>query len=106
MKKTIWISFDLALGGDYENLYAWLDDLEAKECGSGMAVIEFETQGDIPGELKTVLTECVSFAKNDRVYVIWREGDKIRGKFLVGKRKSAPWKGYGAAVELEDVEAG
>lgn len=105
MKKTVWMTFDLALGGDYESLYAWLDDAEAKECGNGVAVFEFETQGNLEEELTSALTQRINFKKNDRVYAIWREGQKVRGKFLVGKRKSAPWKGYGAAVELEDVEA-
>ena len=105
MKKTVWISFDLALGGDYENLYAWLDDMEAKECGNGFAVIDFEADEDLPEELKEELCERVSFSKKDRIYALWSEDGKIKGRFLVGKRKFAPWKGFGAKTELEDVEA-
>ena len=73
MKKTVWISFDLALGGDYENLYAWLDDMEAKECGNGFAVIDFEADEDLPEELKEELCERVSFSKKDRIYALWSE---------------------------------
>ena len=32
-RSTIWISYDLGVRGDYENLYSWLDTHGAKECG-------------------------------------------------------------------------
>ena len=32
-EQMIWLSYDLGVDGDYENLYAWLDHKEAKECG-------------------------------------------------------------------------
>ena len=38
-KQVIWISFDLGIRGDYENLYAWLDEHGAKECGDNFASI-------------------------------------------------------------------
>lgn len=38
MKQLIWISYDLGVSGDYENLYAWLDDHGAKECGQSNRV--------------------------------------------------------------------
>ena len=106
MKKTVWLSFDLAVGGDYENLYAWLDDHEAKECGDGLAMIEFAAEGEIHDALKGDLTKQVNFSKKDRVYAVWREEDKTRGRFLVGKRKFAPWEGYGTHNQTEDVEVG
>jgi len=31
-----WLSFDLGLRGNYELLYAWLDAMEAKECGDNV----------------------------------------------------------------------
>ena len=37
MKKFIWLSYDLGIGGDYESLYSWLDNHEAKECGDSVA---------------------------------------------------------------------
>lgn len=39
--KTIWISYDLGVGGDYEGLYAWLDNNEATECGDSLDVREY-----------------------------------------------------------------
>lgn len=105
MKKTVWLSFDIALGGDYENLYAWLDEQGAKECGEGLATIEFEFDHDFLQELMESLSRSVSFSKKDRIYAVWRESDKMKGRFLVGKRKYAPWEGYGAKEQIEDVEA-
>ncbi len=104
MKKTVWLSFDLAIGGDYESLYAWLDDHQAKECGDGLAVIEFNADGDLLDALKEDLSKQVNFSKKDRVYAVWRDVDKTRGRFLVGKRKFAPWEGYGTRNQPEDVE--
>lgn len=105
MIKTVWLSFDLAVGGDYESLYAWLDNHEAKECGDGLAVFKFETEGDLLSALKEDLSQQISFSKKDRVYAIWREADKIKGSFLIGKRKFAPWEGYGTRTQAADVDA-
>ena len=54
-----------------------------------------ENKEDVVEQLKTNLNENVSFSKRDRVYIVWREGSKIRGKFIFGSRKSPPWAGYG-----------
>jgi len=104
MKKTVWLSFDLAVGGDYENLYAWLDDHAAKECGDGLAMLDFDAEGELLDTLKEDLSKQVNFSKKDRVYAVWRDDDKTRGRFLVGKRKFAPWEGYGTRNQAEDVE--
>ena len=42
MEKAIWLSFDLGVKGDYESLYAWLDNHEAIECGDGTAFLKYE----------------------------------------------------------------
>jgi hypothetical protein len=44
MQKTIWISFDLGVKGDYEQLYAWLDNHGAKECGPNLATLRYAFQ--------------------------------------------------------------
>ena len=51
MQKTIWISFDLGVKGDYEQLYAWLDNHEAKECGPNLATLRYAFQEDLLTEL-------------------------------------------------------
>lgn len=103
MKKLIWISYDLGLKGDYENLYAWLDSHKAKECGTNCAAFWFEFNKDLLKELTEDLKAKVSLSKTDRIYVIYPEPEpslKRKGKFLFGKRKPAPWAGY--AIEYEE----
>ena len=34
----IWLSFDLGISGDYEGMYAWLDDKNAQECARASRV--------------------------------------------------------------------
>ncbi len=46
MKKTIWLSYDLGVKGDYEGLYAWLDDHGAIECGESVAFFNFEIKNE------------------------------------------------------------
>ncbi len=90
-----WLSFDLGLRGKYEELYEWLDKLEAQECGDNVATFETEkTREQINDELSGLLDEKA------RVYIINR---KKGGKFILGKRKPAPWVGY-AKVSLESAE--
>ena len=33
------------VGGDYEGLYSWLDDHDAKECGDSVASLAFSHDG-------------------------------------------------------------
>ncbi|MBT3069706.1 hypothetical protein KKP04_02325 [Rhodomicrobium sp. Az07] len=107
MKSTIWISYDLGIQGDYENLYAWLDDKKAKECGDSFAVLTFEFTDSLTKELKKELSEVVKLDKRARVYVIYRdrETNKNKGKFIVGGRKAAPWTGYShSSSDIVDEE--
>ena len=92
-----WISFDLGLQGNYEQLYAWLDQQDyktkgdrqgAKECGDNLATfVSSKSRSAIAKELKSRL----SGQRNARVYIITMESG---GKFFIGTRKFAPWKGY------------
>lgn len=94
-----WLSYDLGLRGNYEDLYEWLDNMEAVECGESLAsFITDKTRDQIVKEIKAFLD------KNARVYVIGKYKDKYVGKFVLGKRKRAPWAGYGSAVEEEEEE--
>ena len=104
MEKLIWLSYDLGIRGDYQGLYSWLDDHAAKECGDSVASLRFLYEGeDFSEALKTELKEEVSLDKHSRIYIVWRENGKLKGRFLFGKRKRAPWTGYGTLLEeLED----
>ena len=103
MIKRIWLSFDLGLTGDYTKFYAWLDNHNAVECGDNLASLEYdaldeETLSEI---VKNDLKSNVTFGKSDRVYLVWKNKDSIKGRFIIGKRKASPWQGYGAS-EVED----
>ena len=100
-----WISFDLGLNGDYEPLYAWLDIQDyqergdgqgAKECGDNLATfVSDKSREQIERELSTLLgkraRKIPAAQVNPRIYII---STKDGGKFILGKRKFAPWKGY------------
>jgi hypothetical protein len=97
MTKWVWISFDLGVSGDYEGMYAWLDNHAAKECGDNVALVKYESRGDLVAELREEVKTNVRLASRSRIYVIYRGDDtKIKGTWLVGSRKQAPWTGYGS----------
>lgn len=105
MKKAVWLSFDLGVKGDYEGMYAWLDSHEAIECGDSIAFLEYESLKDLLDKLKAELQEHVELNGKSRIYVICRSPDgKIKGTFLFGKRKQAPWTGYGSSEEESSDE--
>ena len=106
MKKLVWISFDLGVSGDYEGMYAWMDGHGGRECGDSVAAIEYEPRKDLVAELKSDIEESVELGKKSRIYVIYRSDDgKMKGSFLCGTRKQAPWTGYGASVEESSDES-
>ena len=84
-----WLSFDLGLQGNYDALYSWLDQHQAKECGDSIATFQSNKARDqLAKELKDLLGET----KNARIYII---NKKSGGKFVLGRRKlRAPWNGY------------
>lgn len=101
-KSTIWMSYDLGVQGDYQSLYAWLDDHGAKECGDSLAVLQYAHAGrgtDAMLEaLKDELGKVLDRSKRTRIYVIYRDstGNKNKGTFIFGGRRSPPWTGYGS----------
>lgn len=104
-KQFVVLTFDLGIDGDYENLYAWLDDREAKECGEGVAWCYYEhEEGKEPFEqsLKSSLEKAVKFGERARVYVLHRSEGKTKGKFIFGRRKRAPWLGFGRHQGTEE----
>lgn len=108
MKKAIWISFDLGVRGDYEGLYTWLDSKEAIECGDSFAFFNYDVSGDIAESLKKEIEENVQTNKKTRIYIIFRDTKtkKMKGKFIFGNRKSAPWTGYSdSQAQTEEEEA-
>ncbi len=107
MQKSIWLSYDLGVRGDYESLYQWLDQHSAVECGDSIAFLRYELNTndfEFLDRLKKELNENVKFKKFDRIYAIWKDGNKIRGKFLLGNRKAAPWAGFAGKPSDFDEE--
>ena len=63
MNQVLWISYDLGVKGDYEGLYAWLEDHNAEECGNSVAFLHYEYRIDLLPELKDELSRNVSLGK-------------------------------------------
>lgn len=91
--KSVWLSYDMAFGADYDTIFTFLDKCKAKECGEGVAYFVYEYQESFIEELRQELTPTFRATK-DRVYIIYKRDGKMRGKWLFGKRKKAPWSGY------------
>ena len=89
--QRYWLSFDLGLSGEYTDLYAWLDRQGAKECGDGVATFKSAKSRET---IKSELARFLSPKRNPRIYLIaFHQG----GRFIFGRRKVAPWTGYGQA---------
>ena len=106
MKKAVWLSYDLGVKGDYDSLYAYLDNQKAVECGDSVAFFNVEFTGtdkDLENKVRAEIKKSVRLSKTDRVYIVYRREDKrVGGKFLFGNRKSSPWQGYGHHDPIED----
>ena len=108
MEKTIWISYDLDIRGDYTGLFSWLDTHDAKECGNLTAVLRYSIEkGDnLVSKLRDDLQKQVKFKESDRMYVVY-EDEKTglnKGTFIVGSRRKSPWQGYSQFVANSTVE--
>jgi hypothetical protein len=112
VKKTIFITFELGMRGDYESLYKWLDEKKAEERGYGVAIIkEYVIDTSIKKDIdflrlvKKELTQKVSFGNTDRVYMIWNgfENNLIKAGFIYGKAKQAPWTGF-AEKDIDTID--
>lgn len=105
IEKHIVINFDLGLKGDYQNLYAWLDNKKAIECGNSTAAFAMVFSEDdfqiIYDELKNEINSHVEIKPTDRVYMIATSHGKMKGQFLFGGRRRAIWDGYGIKQSIE-----
>lgn len=108
MKKSIWISYDLGVQGDYDHLYAWLDNHKALECGNSVAYLEYEVPDGTNDKqffeiIKADMEKTIKFVPGNRIYVVRRitddQKDSYFGQFFIGKRKASPWEGFGDETE-------
>jgi hypothetical protein len=105
--KAVWMSFDLGVTGDYESLYRWLDGHDARECGENLAFFNYEQKGVLESDIKASLKKALQIDSRTRIYLIHLDKDKrMKGKFLFGQRKAAPWAGYAPKETAEDEEYG
>ena len=79
MESIVWMSYDLGVTGDYESLYAWLDDHNAKECGNSVAYFSFSYDGDLLESLKAEIEDAVALNKRARIYIIYRDKEGNEG---------------------------
>jgi hypothetical protein len=106
MKNALWISFDLGVQADYEGMYAWLDEHQAKECGDSLAFLNYEYSGSLLESLTADLRNSVEITKRTRIYVIYRDAEtkKMKGSFIFGGRKAPPWSGFSVTVGSADTD--
>jgi len=100
MKHFVWLSFDFGIKGDYEGIYTWLAAKKAKECGDNVACLWYEHAGELLADLKRDLNKAVDLSAKSRIYVIHLVDGRMKGRFIFGRRRPAPWAGY-AEIEEE-----
>ena len=102
MQSAIWLSYDLGVSGDYEGMYSWLENHGAKECGPSVAFLKsYEFEGDLLESLKADVGDMVALNRQSRIYAIFNDNGRLRGRYVVGKRKAPPWTGFGDLPEQE-----
>jgi hypothetical protein len=63
MSIRVWLSYDLGIKGDYGDLYLWLDEHKALECGDSIATFFWDTIPNIKERIKESLKESIEFKK-------------------------------------------
>ncbi len=82
--------YDLGVNGDYEGMYAWLDNQGDKECGSSVAYFQFTHEGDLPAALKSAIDGAGALNRRSRIYAIYKKDEKIFGRYLIGDTARVP----------------
>ena len=113
MTKTIFITYDLGIRGDFDSLYTWLDENNAEERGYGLAVIKkfsvdssLKKDIDFMRSVRDILAAKMKITSSDRIYMVWNsvENDKIKAGFLFGKSKQAPWTGFAQKGGIGNID--
>tara|TARA_R110001592_G_scaffold9723_6_gene51511 strand:+ start:866 stop:1189 length:324 start_codon:yes stop_codon:yes gene_type:complete len=104
------LNYDLGIRGNYDKLYAFLDNQDALDCGNANCAFQFDFRGsalnhnDKFKQLEEELEKTMTFEKKDRIYVIvYNTEGEPRGKFLFGQRKTPIWDGYGTKEQDDDL---
>jgi hypothetical protein len=106
VRTLVWVSFDLGVKGDYEGMYEWLDSHGASECGDSVACFWYDYSRDLLTELTEDLMKSVEIdVRKNRIYVIRLVEGKMKGSFVLGHRRNAPWTGYASTVAQSEDNA-
>lgn len=92
MRDRIWVSFEIAPGGDQQGMYGWLSTRGARECGPGLATLLFEYHSDLIPDLCDAIKNAVHLGPADRIYAIYKDpiDGEATGCFLFGARAHRP----------------
>ena len=109
MRQRVWLIYDLGFDGDYTRLYKWLDEIGAKECVMGGATFMFDFHNDddkheMFHELDSAIPINLQENPSTRIYAITKIGEDMVGRFLYGRRKTAPW--FGSSNNEDNEEDG
>jgi hypothetical protein len=97
VKNFVWVSFDLGVKGDYEGMYAWLDAHGAKECADSVACFWYDhASKDLLQDMKEDLSKSVELDNYRDVR------GEMKGSFILGRRRNAPWVGVAATGEQDE----
>lgn len=91
IRKSFCITFELKTE-DPQEVYAWLLQHQALECGRGTAFVpDYEYETMFFNELSQDLKQLTDFL--ERAYVVYPEDSgHMRGRFVIGERGANPWK--------------
>jgi hypothetical protein len=101
----VWLTYDLGVQGDYESLYAWLDERNAVECGDSAATFFVDrTDADPATSIAKSIRKNVKLGPRARFYLVRVREGKAKGGFIIGNRKAPPWLGASGEPSSDDEE--
>lgn len=98
--NRFWLTYDFGIQGDYSALYAWLDEIDAKDCGDSVATF---TANATREDVSKKITKATGM--RGRLYLIGKNrAGKVTGGFIAGRRKAPPWTGLSSKMSNEEEE--
>jgi len=100
MTNRFWLSYDFGIQGEYGPLYAWLDEIDAKDCGDSVATFTADATRE---EMSKRITKVTGM--RGRLYLIGKKkAGKVTGGFIAGRRKAPPWTGLSTRMAQDGEE--
>jgi len=100
MTNRFWLSYDFGIQGEYGPLYAWLDEIDAKDCGDSVATFTADATRE---EMSKRITKVTGM--RGRLYLIGKnKSGKVTGGFIAGRRKAPPWTGLSTRMAQDGEE--